>query len=561
MRCVFTLILLLYNSGFIFGQTKKNQIEYIKSRIDSIKLVQSEFNAEVKHQVNTISTKEDQIDSLLNSIQLEYDIAMQRREELSKSLSEKKNVFELENRKHNNSLDSIQNIKNYITEIKKSNLKTDPIIIKRSETNFNGNPDIIYWSKNNEPFSGLISENYILQFDDESEIENISDEEYTGPKYEISVIDGFLNGTWTEWYSNGQIQKIENYENGKRCGIQLYFSYSGDTLGYADLKNGNGTLVIRYSKEENKNQGVKVQQNFKDGLLNGLQQKWYNNGKIELKENYSLGVLNGEQFYYDYNGNLIGSLKLLNGAGDLIINTRLDGSLISLEKHYKNGHLNGKFVIQKEGTAGLYTLMATYINDVLSGKYIEITPGISGEKIEIDYNNGFIDGKYIITNNLGEKMIEKTYTHGILNGIQLEWYDNGVIKSNVNFLNGEAEGESFKYYKNGKESSKEVFKKGFRIKKYSYYENGNIRSESNYKNNQPDGKQTYYFQSGQVAEIWNCCSGWNNYYYCGLQQRFYSNGNIYMKGTITNGNGQLTYYNPNGSILKIEKYLNGKLLE
>lgn len=479
----------------------------------------------------------------------------------------KKNIHELNYKKNKSKFDSLQNIKSEIQDIKISNLRIDPTIIKRRETNFNGTPDVIYWGKNNEPFTGIISENYIGVFDGESYTQNGQccyqsdsnwNEEYIGPKYEITVVDGYLNGTWKEWFTNGQIQKIENYENGKRSGVQAYFSSSGDTLGYVILMDGNGRLVIHYSKEENNNLGVKVEENFKDGVLNGIKQKWYKNGKIESKENYSLGVLNGEQFYYSYDGNLICHTNLINGNGDLIIDRRLDNETYYVEKHYLNGRLNGNFIIKKgAGPIGSYILEATYNNDVLSGKYFELFPGIMGEKIEVDFKNGFIDGKYIHGNRQG-KLTEETYSNGVLNGILLEWFDNGNKKLSTNYINGKREGEAYKYYENGNVESKAVYKNNINIKLMSYYENGSLHCDLNTdQNGLLEGKQTCYFESGQISELWNYCSG----IYCGLQQKFYSDGSIYKKGVITNGNGQLVYYNVDQTILKIEKYSKGKLVE
>ncbi len=93
-----------------------------------------------------------------------------------------------------------------------------------------------------------------------------------------------LNGTWTYWYPNGQINKIENYSNGKKIGNWTEY-----------YENGLPKCKGSYSSDSN---AIEITKENVDSL-----QKLYPDFWVAI--HCILDIKNGKWIYYSMDGKLI----------------------------------------------------------------------------------------------------------------------------------------------------------------------------------------------------------------------------------------------------------------
>jgi len=130
---------------------------------------------------------------------------------------------------------------------------------------------------------------------------------------------------------------------------------------------------------------IQKRETYKNGILNGLYESWYDNGELELEANYKNGELNGLYELWWSNGQLYRNYN------------------------YKNGGLNG---IQIE----------YYPNGKL--------------ELEANYKNGEADGLYQEWYDDGQQIIKCWYKDGKLEGLYQEWYNDGQLREESIYENG-----------------------------------------------------------------------------------------------------------------------------
>ena len=157
-------------------------------------------------------------------------------------------------------------------------------------------------------------------------------------KAKCNYLGGLLNGKCEEWYENhGQLKYEENYLNDKMIGVQRYFSENGKYLGGGELVAGNGRLFFYYS--ENK---IAIEAEYNSGYLDG-QVKFYTvDGKIEKIHNYTLGILNGVQQEW-YNGKLVEEINFKFGKINGLQKIWSDGKLIEEHIWENSEEVSSKF--------------------------------------------------------------------------------------------------------------------------------------------------------------------------------------------------------------------------
>src|SRR5690606_19378121 len=86
------------------------------------------------------------------------------------------------------------------------------------------------------------------------------------------IVDGRKTGVWEEWYSNGNLKSITNYNKNT---IQI-FSEDGKKIAEGNLTNDirNGKWTVFYN-----NGAVKEKSVYKNGKLNGKKETFYRSGQ------------------------------------------------------------------------------------------------------------------------------------------------------------------------------------------------------------------------------------------------------------------------------------------
>jgi antitoxin component YwqK of YwqJK toxin-antitoxin module len=124
--------------------------------------------------------------------------------------------------------------------------------------------------------------------------------------------------------------------------------------------------------------------------------------------------------------------------------------------------------------------------------------------IEVITKNPDDRGNFIIIEYFKKDSFKKKLIH-----LQDEiYYRNGSLRLEKNYKDGELDGKYILYYKNGQIYEERNYKDGKEDGKYTwYYEDGQIREEGNYKDGKKDGKWTYYYENGQISSERNYKDG------------------------------------------------------
>ena len=125
----------------------------------------------------------------------------------------------------------------------------------------------------------------------------------------ISYFENGETSKWTNYYRNGQIEVEENYKDGKVDGKQTSY-----------FENGQ----------------IKEEVNFKDGILNGNITQYYQNGQLESEVNFKDNKKNGKLIHYSETGEITLEGNFIMGDGKLI--GYRNGKIIS-ETNILNGEI------------------------------------------------------------------------------------------------------------------------------------------------------------------------------------------------------------------------------
>ena len=112
------------------------------------------------------------------------------------------------------------------------------------------------------------------------------------------VVNGRIQGTWTEWYPNGNKKSEWNYLDGKRNGTWVYSFENGETRLEENYREGKKEGVW---KEYYQPGQILEQYTFSNNLKDGIVELWWEDGSKRGTDNYSKGKKNGlsERWFSD----------------------------------------------------------------------------------------------------------------------------------------------------------------------------------------------------------------------------------------------------------------------
>lgn len=112
------------------------------------------------------------------------------------------------------------------------------------------------------------------------------------------LLDGQpLNGKLRRYYPSGVVKQENEYRNGLKNGVQQKFYPDGKQRAYAVFLNGKlqGGASLYYN-----NGNVEYEEQFDNGVLHGVRYGYYEDGRLKLEEKYVSGVKDGkEKQYYE----------------------------------------------------------------------------------------------------------------------------------------------------------------------------------------------------------------------------------------------------------------------
>ncbi len=143
-------------------------------------------------------------------------------------------------------------------------------------------------------------------------------------------------------------------------------------------------------------------------------------------------------------------------------------------------------------------------------------------------------------------------------GFVLDYHDDGSISSECYYINGIRNGVSKYYYKNGTLSSSEGYKDGELHGEYvGWYENSRKSYQTMYSEGKRNGRFTSWYEDGKIMEISHDKEGLRK----GMQCRFSADGTLLYEVNLKNGNGQISYVDPETKRTITENYENGLNVE
>lgn len=125
------------------------------------------------------------------------------------------------------------------------------------------------------------------------------------------LLDGQpLNGKLRHYYPNGVVGADVEYQNGVRNGVQQKFFDDGKQWEYVVFVNGKlHGMASHYYKNGN----IEFEEPYDNGLLNGVRRAFYEDGTLRVEETYVAGVKSGKERRYYPEGKLQAELFYDNG--------------------------------------------------------------------------------------------------------------------------------------------------------------------------------------------------------------------------------------------------------
>jgi len=361
----------------------------------------------------------------------------------------------------------------------------------------------------------------------------------SGEKMSEGIMNyGRLEGKWTYWYENGQIQTVGNYIKDKEDSIWIYYSLNNIVLSEGNFKKGmkDGKWDFYYDDGSISHTGI-----YKDDRVDEKWNYYYQNGNVMQEMNYIRDHLNGEWTSWYEEGSLHekGFLKEDLKVGEWTI-YHLNGT-INEELIYNNDTVNIRNIWDESGkqivTNGNGEYISYFDNEIVSTKGKIINGKPKGLWIT-RYEDGKKKEEQIFENNTSKVM--KFWTQeGTLsvkdgNGKYYLFFENGRVQLEGNYQDGLREGEWRSFYENADDLEKNIYKHGKLNGLYeAWYENGVLQVSGNFINDKREGEWIWYSENGNITSIANFINGkkegtqkfWNNFNTL-LKEEIYKNGEL-----------------------------------
>ncbi len=351
---------------------------------------------------------------------------------------------------------------------------------------------------------------------------------------EGKLVGGELDGQWTFWHENGQMQSLQSYVKGVEDGVWQWWDEHGTFIKEGHYKSGlpHGRWTFYYqngqpSQEGDfafarkdgrwvswyENGGKSLECFYKRDLLEGAWTAWYENGKKREEGQYQTDEKIGRWMSWYEDGTQEAEIEFTDGASRIVNRWDTDGTSQIADGHgtyvtwYENGQTQSSVQIEGGRHIGTWSkwydngqLMeeGTYVNDKYrldnfwtndgeqliqdgNGKYLVLYENKT-KALEGAYNNGVAEGEWKYLFPTGEPLRVIAYKQGIEDGDVKGWYENGSLHYEGTMMNGKPEGEWTWWYDNGLLQSKATFINGRKEGTQSFWsESEKLAKEELYK--------------------------------------------------------------------------------
>lgn len=327
-----------------------------------------------------------------------------------------------------------------------------------------------------------------------------------------SNVHGEKQGTWMEFYPNGNIKTEANYSNGKLQGLYKLFNSRQELLQVGNYDNDS----LVYSSQ--------IMDDFEEPFE---KKEWYNDSILKFKGTYKDIVPIGVHRMYNEKGEIISGF-LYDSQGTLLAKG------ITLE----NGKKQGAWIFYYPD--GTKESEGSFLHDEKTGLWkFYYQSGVL--KQEGSYARNKISGFWKWYSETGVLRKEENYVGGKKNGKSIQYDEQKQIIIQGVYVDDKQHGEWL--YKTGDITTNAVYDYGDKTKTWeSYFTiNGKLQFKGLYYMGQPKGKHVYYYNNGKIEheEIYKNgkpAKAWSYYSYQGelLYVVYYKKGKEEKIVTVSN---------------------------
>jgi antitoxin component YwqK of YwqJK toxin-antitoxin module/tetratricopeptide (TPR) repeat protein len=352
-----------------------------------------------------------------------------------------------------------------------------------------------------------------------------------------------VDGTYTQYYSNGSEKQKGSFKNGKMNGELILYNanrspeqkltivndklngprvqYDGSGFKTFEVKDVDGVYQDTY-RTFHSNGAKEFEIGLVDGKISGKAVYYSDKGKLSTEGAFAEGERTGEWTWYDEEtGKVTGKGQYVKGKQNgLWVSWHKDGKTISSEENYANNVLTGAAKYYDEN-GKLYKEVVLRSGRATSFKYYDTAGNVIDQG---EAKKGSLSFVNYTANRT--KVAEGTIKADKMDGPWKYYYPNGAVETEVTYKNDEMDGVLKHFYANGKLHYEMPYVNGSREGYYrSLYKNGNISVEGYYKDNEQNGDWKDYFPNGKISTLEYYVDGVNT----GYIYNYHANGKLDSK--------------------------------
>ena len=353
---------------------------------------------------------------------------------------------------------------------------------------------------------------------------------------ECSLDHNQIQGAYSEYFRNGKIASITEFQSGqKNGGFQTYYD-NGQIQEKGSFKNGllNDSLIL-YTDQDY----VIKKALFVDGKVDGNLLEFYPNvSQLKKSSNYNLDTLHGANTSYYPNGQVETSCTYLRGFLDQDYIVYHDNGQLNIKVFYTQAQKQGPFIeYNKEGDI---IRTGKYKNNELDGE----VKGFYPDNIlhwSHHFNMGIKTGVHQDYWQTGKLKISRSYDDGKLR-IESNYSEKGIVSKKVRYS-----------YQISQRSGKEEV-----ISDVSFFDKkGTISESRSYLDKQKHGTWKSFYFNGKPSLL-------SNYKFNKLQGdyiTYYSSGKTEIKGRYSRNvkSGEWHTFDKSGKLTLTAHYMKGRL--
>jgi uncharacterized protein len=315
---------------------------------------------------------------------------------------------------------------------------------------------------------------------------------YSGNLQElINYYEGFQEGYYAEFDSDGKIKREGIYRNGKKTGLEYEFEngkLARKIIWYPATfrPEKDSSTTKRYEEQFDVNERLrqagyftgkkkdstwfyyddsgrkKAIENYINGKRSGLQERYYINGQIAEHVEFAEGKMNGFRIQLSENGDTLECGKYKDNK--------------------KNGYCFEKKLLRLADMGEdlqPFAIKGNYILDKPEGVFEVFYPD-GNLAAQENYKEAKLEGKRELFYKNGNLMFRCAYINNKKNGVEEQFYESGLKKSVTPFDSGTINGTQQYFFESGKISEEIFFESGKVKKLIRFFENGKIRNTINY---------------------------------------------------------------------------------